>query len=278
MYITRQDVRLHCETEGSGPAVLLIHGHTLDVRVWSDLSGPLIRAGMRAVRYDLRGHGRSSVPERDYRFSDHAADALAVINGLGIDRCGVIGYSIGGGIAIELALAHPARVTRLALLSPVLPDRPFEAVFFDNLREVAHVARTRGIREAMLGPWINSPLWASSLATPGVRERLETVVSEFPGAEYLATARDTVERDWKVADRLGEISAPTLVVVGEAELPGFRAWAGEIAAGIPGARLEVLHDLGHLHLLQDPERVSSLLIDHLGDERGRHSEATLIRS
>ena len=261
-----KDVRLYHVEEGSGTAALLIHGHTLDVRIWDELCGPISGAGLRIVRYDLRGHGQSSRPDRGYHWADHVADAVAVMDELDIDRCGVVGYSIGGGIAMELALTAPERVERLGLLSPVLPDRPFEPDFFDNLREVARVSREQGIREAMLGPWMDSPLWASSLATSGVRDRLEAIVEEFPGAEYLATARDRVERSWLVPDRLGEISVPTLVVVGEEEMPGFKGYASEIAAGIPGARLEILEGLGHLHLLQDPDRVSTLLIDHLGAE------------
>lgn len=272
MYATRDGTRLYHETAGDGAAILMVHGHTLDVRVWSDVRGPLNRAGLRTVAFDLRGHGRSSVPEHGYRMSDHAADALAVMDDCGIVRCAVVGYSIGGGIALELALTHPDRVARLALLSPVLPDRPFENEFFANLREVSRVARSRGIREAMLGPWMDSPLWVGSLDMPRVRERLEAIVGDFPGAEYLASARDRGDRSWLIPDRLSEILAPTLVAVGSEELPGFRGWASEIAAGIPGARLEILDGLGHLHLLQDPDRVASLLIEHLGD--GRRSGAT----
>ncbi len=265
MCTTGNDIRLNHLEEGSGPAVLLIHGHTGDLRIWDELTGPMNTAGLRTARYDLRGHGRSSRPERGYHWSHHAVDAVAVMDQLGIDRCGVVGYSIGGGIAIELALTAPERVTGLTLLSPVLPDRPFEPEFFNNLKEVARVAREQGVRAAMLGPWMDSPLWGSALTDAGVRERLETIVADFPGAEYLATARDRVERSWLVPDRLGEIAVPTLVVVGEEDMPGFKGYASEIASGIPGARLEILEGLGHLHLLQDPDRVASLLIRHFVD-------------
>jgi pimeloyl-ACP methyl ester carboxylesterase len=265
MEITRHGVRLSWEGEGSGAEVLLIHGHTLDRRIWEDVGGRMRRAGLRTLAYDVRGHGRSSRPDSGYHWSDHAADAAAIMDAAGCPRCSVAGYSIGGGIALELALTMPDRVRRLALLSPVLPDRPFERAFFDNLREVARVVRSQGVRQAMLGPWLESPLWTGSLEAPGVRARLEEIVAEFPGAEYLAQARDRVDREWTVPERLGELSAPTLVAVGERELPGFRSWASEIASGLPDARLEVLDGLGHLHLLQDPDRVAALLIQHLTD-------------
>jgi 3-oxoadipate enol-lactonase len=158
-----------------------------------------------------------------------------------------------------MALAHPDRVNRLALLSPVLPDRPFEPTFFDNLRDVARVIRADGLEAAMLGPWMESPLWESSLKKPEVADRLREIVRTFPGAEYLATQRDRPNRDWTVADRLAEIFQPTLVIVGGREMPGFIAWAREIADGIPHATLEILEDMGHLHLLEDPRLVADLI-------------------
>jgi pimeloyl-ACP methyl ester carboxylesterase len=259
----RGGVRIHFLDEGEGRPVLLIHGHTLDLRIWQPLVGPLHEAGLRTLRYDLRGHGRSSVPPRGYHWADHAADAAAVLSAAGVDRAAVVGYSIGGGIALELVLTMAARVSRLALLSPVLPERPYEPEFFASLREVARAIRTDGVRAAMVGPWIESPLWRGSLDRPGVRGQLIEVVDDFPGADYLAVERDRVERDWNVPDRLPEIGVPTLAAVGELELPGFRAWAGEIAARIGGARLETMSGLGHLHVLEDPTRVAGLLIEHL---------------
>ncbi len=257
-------VRIHVLDEGQGEPVLLIHGHTLDLRIWDDVAGPLHAAGRRTVRYDLRGHGRSDRPSRGYHWTDHAADAAAVLDAAGVEGVAVIGYSIGGGIALEMALTMPGRVSELVLLSPVLPDREYEPEFLATLREVARTARRDGIRAAMLGPWLESPLWQGSIARPGVRERLAELVGGFPGAEYLATERDRVERSWTAAGRLAEIAVPALVTVGELELPGFRAWAAEIASGIPGARLEVLAGLGHLHLFEDPARVARLIVGHLG--------------
>ena len=259
--ITRDGVRIHYEDEGTGPAVLLIHGHTLDRRVWEPVMPGLRAAGLRIVRPDLRGHGLSDRPDSGYNLAHHAADLAAVLESCGLEEAVVAGYSVGGGIALEMALTMPEPVGGLVLLSPVMPDRPFEAVFMDNLREVARVTRAEGIAAAMAGPWAASPLFAHSFGKPGIRERVLDITRDFPGAEYLATARDRVERAWTVPDRLAEIAVPTAVLVGERELPGFRAWAGEAAAGIPGARLEVLADCGHLLPFEAPDRVAAAIID-----------------
>jgi pimeloyl-ACP methyl ester carboxylesterase len=259
--ITRDGVRIHFEDEGSGPAVLLIHGHTFDRRVWDPVVPALLAAKLRIVRPDLRGHGLSDRPDSGYHPSHHAADMAAVLGDCGVDRVVVGGYSVGGAIALEMVLTLPALVRGLVLLSPVMPDRPFEPAFMDNLREVARVTRAEGIAAAMEGPWAASPLFAHSFTKPGLRERVLDITRDFPGAEYLATARDRVERAWTVPDRLAEIEVPTAVLVGERELPGFRAYAEEAAAGIPEARLEVLDDCGHLLPFEEPDRVAAAIID-----------------
>jgi len=154
-------------------------------------------------------------------------------------------------------------VDALGLISPVMPERPFDPAFMENLKQVARTARSEGIRAAMEGPWQASPLFARSFRKPGIRQRVFGMVADFPGAEYLAAERDRVERAWTVPERLGEIDVPALVVVGGDEMPGFRAFADEAAAGIPGARLEVLPDCGHLLPLEAPEELARLLVEHL---------------
>jgi pimeloyl-ACP methyl ester carboxylesterase len=258
--VMRDGVTLHYEDEGSGPPVLLIHGHTLDGRAWQRMAPMLRAAGLRVIRPDLRGHGQSSRPDSGYHFSHHAADVAAVLAACGVERAVVVGHSVGGAVALEMALSMPEVVQTLVLIAPVMPDRPFEPEFMDNLRQVARVTRADGIAAAMRGPWEASPLFAHSFTKPGVREAAVSITREFPGAEYLATSRDRIERDWTVPDRLSEVAAPTTVIVGEHEMPGFQAYSREAAAGIPGARLEVIVDGGHLLPLEEPERIAELVI------------------
>jgi pimeloyl-ACP methyl ester carboxylesterase len=142
-----------------------------------------------------------------------------------------------------------------------MPDRPFEAAFMDNLREVARISRSEGIEAAMSGPWASNPLFEFSFSKPGVREAAEIINRDFPGAEYLATQRDRIERDWTVPERLSEIGATTVVIAGDRETPGFRAYAEEAAEGIPGARIEFFENCGHLLPFEEPERVAQAIIE-----------------
>ena len=92
------------------------------------------------------------------------------------------------------------------------------------------------------------------------------MVGEFPGADYLATSRDSAAREWTVPDRLGEVGVPTVVAVGEREMDGFRAFADEAVAGIAGARAVVVPGAGHLLPLETPDVVADLVVEHLGRE------------
>ena len=261
--VKRGDVEIFYRDQGEGRSVLLLHGHTLDHRIFDGLSEDLLAAGFRVIRLDLRGHGRSTRPPQGYHWSDHSADVEAVLDDAGVDHAVIVGFSLGGGIALEMALESSDRVEKLVLMSPVMPDRPFDPDFMANLKAVAGVARTEGIRAAMEGPWMQSPLFAVSLAKPGVLETLSEIVKDFPGAEYLAVARDRVERDWMVPDRLGEITVPTLVLVGDREMPGFMAFAQEAGQGIPGAALEIIPDSGHLLPLEAGDQVATEVLAHL---------------
>jgi pimeloyl-ACP methyl ester carboxylesterase len=84
---------------------------------------------------------------------------------------------------------------------------------------------------------------------------------DFPGAEYLATQRDRIEREWTAPERLHEIDAPTTVIAGDSETPGFRAYAEEAASGIPDATIEFFEDCGHLLPLEEPQRVAKAIIE-----------------
>ena len=258
--VVRDDVTLYFEDEGSGPPVLLIHGHTLDRRLWDPLVPSLLAAGLRVLRMDLRGHGLSSRPDFGYHSSHHAADVAAVLDAAAVGRVVGVGHSIGGAVVLEVAVTMPQRLAAMVLVSPVMPDRKFEPAFMDNLREVARVIRADGMRAAMEGPWAQSPLFEHSFSKPGIRKAAGAITRDFPGAEYLATQRDRVERSWIVPERLAEISLPTVVLVGEHELPGFRAFAEEAATGIPGAGLEVADNCGHLLPLESPDRLATIII------------------
>ena len=261
MIVEREGTALHVDVAGAGEPVVLLHGHALDLRVWADLVPARVGGGWRAVRYDQRGHGRSASPPAGYRWGDHAADLAAVVDATGGGPAHLVGLSKGGGIALELALRRPALVRSLTLIGPLVPDHPLSAELVGSFRELARRIRTDGVDSAMHEVWLCHPLLASAYARPGARERLEAMVLTFPAGEYLAATRDAPDRSWNLVERLAEVAAPTLVVVGARDVADFRAMAATLAAGIPGARLEVVADSGHLVPLEAPAAAARLVLD-----------------
>lgn len=264
MILERDGVALNVKVEGQGAPVVLLHGHTLDLRVWDEIVPPLVEAGFRVIRYDQRGHGRSSSPPSGYRYGDHAADLAEVVNRLDAAPAHLVALSKGAGIALELALRRPELVRSLALVAPLVPDFTLSDELMESFRELARAIRDRGVQPALRALWLAHPLIASTAALPGTREQLEAMLNTFPAGEYLAAKRDAPDRSWKVTDRLGEITVPMLVVSGEREIPDFVAMAALLAENLPGSVLEIVPGCGHLVPLEQPEQTAEALVRFLG--------------
>jgi 3-oxoadipate enol-lactonase len=263
MILERDGVALNVATEGEGPAIVLLHGHTLDLRVWDGVVPLLAARGLRVIRYDQRGHGRSSSPPRGYRWGDHAADLTAVIERLGAAPAHLVGLSKGGGIALELAVRRPELVRSLTLIGPLLPDYALSEELGGFFRTLARAIRSEGPQTALHRLWLTHPLLAPAASTPGLRERLEAMLDTFPAGEYFAAQRDAPDREWKLTDRLADVAAPTLVVRGERDVPEFAAMAAFLAGRIPGACLHVVPSSGHLVPLEHPRLTTEVVLDAL---------------
>ena len=132
----------------------------------------------RGVAFSKLGQGDAAGGEFDDLVDavvDLAEVPTAVLDAAALRRATVIGFSFGGGVALELAQTRPDRVASLGLVATVMPDRPFEPVFMDNLRQVAGVIRSEGVAAAMAGPWASSPLFRHSFTKPGVREAVAAI-------------------------------------------------------------------------------------------------------
>jgi 3-oxoadipate enol-lactonase len=259
----RDGVALNVLDEGRGEPIVLLHGHTLDLSVWDDLAGELVRTGYRAIRYDQRGHGLSASPACGYRLGDHATDLAALLDHLGATPAHVVGLSKGGAIALEQTLRGPAAVRSLILVAPLVPDFPLSAELTDSFRALARAVRSDGVSAAVRAHWLSHPLIASAYALPHQRSRVEAMILGFPAGEYLASTRDAPDRDWTVVERLGEIAVPALVVSGERDVPDFVAMASLVADRVPGCVLEVVPKCGHLVPLERPEALSATVREFL---------------
>ena len=247
-------VELEISEAGTGPSLLLVHGFTGAAEDFSDHFDDLA-ARWRTVSFDHRGHGASGrAPE--YPTTLMAADVVALVQDLGLAPALLVGHSMGGFVAQEVALARPDLLRGLVLM-----DTGAGAVQLDDeLRALVAAAATVARTEGMAALLSLMKQYPEPLDTPA-NQRLKR---ERPGYEewcdrkFLATDPEAyaqlVEQFLTQDDRLTGLAAvtlPTLVMVGEEDRPFLRT-SREMAATIPGARLEVIPDAGHSPQVENP--------------------------
>jgi 3-oxoadipate enol-lactonase/4-carboxymuconolactone decarboxylase len=251
-FAARDGIRLYWRADGAAelPAIVLLHSLGADLAQWDAVAAALAPRH-RVVRLDLRGHGASDAPTGDYRLAELAADVIAVLDAAGAARATVVGLSLGGMVAMELALAAPARVAALVLActSASLPPGDWDArartVRADGVAAIAAAVVERSFPAAF-------------------RARRPAAVETFRAALPLVDRHGyagccAAIRDMALLDRLGAIAAPTAIVVGDADAATPAAGHGDrLVAAIPGARLVTL-PTGHLPALEAPGRLAAAI-------------------
>jgi 3-oxoadipate enol-lactonase len=257
-------VALHSEVAGDGPAVVLVHEGICDSRMWEPQWEPWSRS-YRLLRVDLRGFGRTPLERGSFA---HARDLIEAVERQGIERAAFVGVSLGGRVALEVAVERPELVSALVLVAPGLPGHEWS----DDLRaewaeeETAFEARDlEAAVEVSLRTWVDGPHRRPEDADSDVRRR----VAEMQRRVYeLALAVEEDEEELLVeglADRLGEVRAPTLVVVGEEDQPDMHAIAERLAREIPGARLAKIPATAHVPSMERPREFDELVLPFLGE-------------
>jgi len=243
--------RLWVEEEGRGPAVLFLHGGLGDHRLWEPEARALADR-FRCIRYDLRFFGRSEGPGEEWSSID---DAVGVLDTLGVERAALVGLSLGGGLALDVALAHPDRVWAVAHVAGGMSGVPLD-VFGPDQEAAFEAAVERGDLEAAME--IDFEIWAPLGADETIRE-LWLATPDARGLPETAHPRARPDAH----ERLGEIAAPTLAVVARHDPPEVRALGETVARRVPGARLVEI-DSDHYLTLRDPQQLVELLREFLG--------------
>lgn len=250
---------VYLEDEGSGAPVLLLHGFTLDGRMWEPQRALAER--WRLLRPDLRGFGRSAMPPTDRPYS-HLDDLARVLDTISVDAVHVVGLSNGAGVATEFALAHPDRVRSLVLASPAVDG--FDFAF--NGPSPSAIVRAEGL-PAALDAWLGSALFAHTMRHPTAGPATAEVVRGYSGVHWLADGSTEVRPAIPPIARLREIAVPVLVVAGDQDVPDFQRCAARVASDIPAARLEILQGVGHMLNLEAADRFNGLLEEFLNHGR-----------
>jgi 3-oxoadipate enol-lactonase len=250
--------RLYYETAGSGHPLVLIHGMSLDSRMWDDQFEPLAQH-YRVIRYDARGFGRSELPTRgSYAHTD---DLKALLEYLDIAHAFILGLSMGGGIAIDFALAHPEVTDALIPVDSRLTGWQADSEFAAYLSAVRSRGKEAGI-EAARDVWLYSPMFKPALENSKVASRLVEIVSDYSGWHWV-NENPLRTLDPPAVQRLDTIRVPTLILIGERDVPDCHAIADALHQRVPNARKVVLPQVGHMSNMEAPERFNALLLDFL---------------
>ena len=277
-------VHLNVETAGNGPALLLLHGFTGSASTWT----PHLDAwrGFTTIAIDLLGHGNSDCPAdpRRYGFEHAVADLVGILDRLGITQAAVLGYSMGGRLALHLALycaRHlPERVSALVLesTSPGIEDASERRARARGDRSLAAAIERDGI-DSFVERWQALPLFSTQERLPArARERLRRQrLANDPRGLANSLRGMSVGVQEPLLAHLGTIDAPVLLIAGVLD-EKYRNLARQMASRLPRARLETVSEAGHAVHLEQPvvfaRTVRSFLADHADEKKPLPPENT----
>lgn len=255
-FAIQDGARIHWRIDGdeTRPVLVLLNSIGTDMTLWEPAL-PHLRPAFRTLRIDTRGHGASDAPTSDYSLAMLARDVIAVMDAAQVAQAAVAGVSLGGMIAMQLALDYPGRVSSLALIctsatmdAAAWQDR-VATVRAQGMAAIADMAMTRFLDPAFVQ------------ANPDAAEKIRMGLLSLPADGYAGAG--AAIRDMALVDRLAALTHPTLVVDGARDVSTpFGGHAERILAEMPQARRATL-DCAHLAPVEAPEALAALLREAL---------------
>lgn len=247
--------RLWYERDGEGFPVVLIHPGLWDARIWDAQFVEFARQH-DVIRYDVRGYGRSDLPDRPY--SD-LGDLRRLLEELNVARCALVGSASGAQLAIDFALAHPDVAEAVVAVSPALSGYRWEDRGLDVLTdEIDRAVQAGDLRRAME---IELAVWTPLSADPATDGWVTEIAMD--NAHVLRVDTALLELPPPALPRLGDMDAATLVVVGDRDLGEVHSIADLLTHSIPGASKRVIADADQLVNVGKPEKFNRVVLDFL---------------
>jgi len=255
---------LFYESAGSGPVVVLLHGGNLDRRMWDEQFIPFSRH-YRVIRYDARGFGRSTPADKPFAAHD---DLAALLRALHIERASLIGLSLGGRIAMDFALVHPGMVDRLVLAAPGISGGKWADDGDTAWIAAARTAAERGDSVAVALSWLGSAYIRTAFEKPELAARVRQLVVDQSSFWMGMVRHQDLEREASpsAAERLEELRAPTLLLVGDRDTPFIADVARAISARAPRVRRVDIPQAGHMINMEAPKQFNDEVLRFLASK------------
>lgn len=263
-YAEVNGTKLYYEMAGVGHPLTLIHGGLVNRHLWDDQFEAFAQH-YRTIRYDIRGFGNSAVPtDGDFTMVD---DLYHLLIFLGVEKTYLMGLSLGGGISIDFTLAHPKMVDALITVGGGVSGFEWpENEEFKQIGEAIDAAIAQGDFERVVEienhMWTDGPNRTPDQVDAGVRAR----VREMHLHNYSLQTADTPsprKPEKPALPRLGEIHAPTLIIVGDEDVVQIKEIAQTLATSIPNAKKAVIHNAAHHPNMEHPAEFNRVVLDFL---------------
>jgi pimeloyl-ACP methyl ester carboxylesterase len=254
--------RLRMIDTGQGTAVVFIHGFAASMYSWRKTLPAVLAAGYRVIAFDNRGFGFSDKPSGDYSNAAYARLVVALLDSLRLPSAVLVGHSMGGAIAAEVALRYPARVRGLVLI-----DAAGFGVRWPRILKVGRWPGAGGVATAIRGRWVTERLLRSTHADPSkvTEQDVDQYYAPVPEPGYGRALRGVL-REFRfdtLVGRLGAVAAPTLVVWGAADRWIPVQDGARLAAELPRGVFVVIPRTGHAAAEESPDEVNQLLVSFL---------------
>lgn len=257
-----QGGKLFCKTYGEGEPLILIHGHTLDQRMWRkqiEAFSPYYKV----ITYDVRGYGRSTKLNEDLK-TTHADDLITLMDSLGIEKAHVLGLSMGGFIAADMIAMYPDRLLSCVMSSGSLrntkgPNEPDDSADIAAIEKKINDVKAKGI-ERTREEWIEQLIKGGGSQAESIREELTTIIKDWDGWQlthrepHLWYAR---EASPKLKERCPEV--PALFLSGDKE----NKKRSSMMKSLPNSDFIVIPDCGHMSNMEKPDEFNKIILDFL---------------
>ncbi len=241
---------IHYKSEGAGGPVILIHGFSLDHRMWKPQIDFLSKKH-QVIGYDMRGFGKSSIPADIY---SHHEDLLTLIKSLQFDKVSIVGLSLGGEVAIDFSISYPQYVSKFVLASSSLGGYASTVDWDVHAKEV-------GVEQAKKN-WLNHAVFAPTIQNDNARQTLEKILSDYSGWHWFN--HDPRTKLVPLAlERLADIKIPTKIIVGANDLSYYHDIAKILGEGISNSTTIIIPNSGHMVNLENPTEFNKVLQEFL---------------
>ncbi len=263
-YADINGAKLYYEVTGEGHPLVFLHAGIANLHMWDDQVSAFSDR-YRIVRYDHRGFGQSNAPAGPAAAAD---DVYGMFKFLNIDKAYLVGCSMGGGMALDFTLAHPELVDGLVLVGPGVSGMPDEeddplAATWDEIRAAAKAGDYDKANELEMRVWVDGMDRTPDQVDPGYRARASAMNRALYDHDAEMNAIEWQPANPPAYPRLEQVTVPTLVIIGDRDVPDIQHAVDTLAARIPNAKKAVMHNTAHLPSMELPDEFNQILGDFL---------------